>query len=82
MAEEKDLFERMAELMGCSYVSDLRYLDRKEKLRLPGFRRRFVPVERRPGISYRRESEATGSGFRETRVGDKAEILRKLLNRS
>ena len=36
MAEEKDLFERMAELMGCSYVSDLRYLDRKEKLRLAG----------------------------------------------
>lgn len=37
MAEEKrDLFERMAELMGCTYVSDLRYLDRKEKLRLAG----------------------------------------------
>lgn len=37
MAEEKrDLFERMAELMGCTYVSDLQYLDRKEKLRLAG----------------------------------------------
>jgi len=37
MAEEKrDLFERMVELMGCSYVSDLRYLDRKEKLCLAG----------------------------------------------